>query len=96
MVVRPVTQLFSCGAISSSFCGLKPSTTRRGGAPASASWVTVRTPVTGIPLGRITTAEDKSMPALRQPPTIAWPMLPQPTNQVGTGIRGTSLSVAIP
>ncbi len=40
---------------------------------------------TGVPLGRIATALERSTPAERQPATIVWPMLPQPTNQVGPG-----------
>jgi hypothetical protein len=49
---------------------------------------TVRTPSTGVPLGRITVAEERSTPAVRQPLTIAPPMFPQPTNHVGTGSLG--------
>ena len=57
----------SCGAISSSCCGLNASTTNFGGGPASAKLATTRTPSTGLPLGRMTVTGARSMVAARQP-----------------------------
>src|SRR5689334_8745041 len=75
----------SSGAISSSFCGLKPSTTSCGAAPASATDVTTRAPSTGLPLGRMTVTAERSRPPSRQPSRIAPPIFPHPTNHVGCG-----------
>jgi hypothetical protein len=83
MTVFDVSHGTSPGATSSSFCGFTPSTTIAGAPPASFNDITVRTPSTGLPLGRMATASDRSTPADRQPSTIAPAMLPQPTNQVG-------------
>src|SRR4249919_1728023 len=80
----------SPGAISSSFCGLKPSMTKRG--CSSGKSVTVRTPSTCVPLGRITVTPEKSAPPARQPSTIAPAILPQPTSQAGVGKAGVMTS----
>ena len=86
-VVGRLTQPVSFGATSSSCCGLNPKITSFGCFPAAPNCVTVFIPSTGLPLGRITTASLRSVPALRQPSTIAPAILPQPTNQIGLRVR---------
>ena len=79
----------SCGATSSSFCGLKPRMTSFGGGPASAERLHGAHAV-DLFAARADDDErcDRSSPAERQPSTIAPAMLPQPTNQVGSGNCG--------
>src|SRR4029079_8008585 len=79
------------GAISSSFCGLRPGTAGFGGGPASATDVTTRAPSTALPLGRMTVSPFNDTSALRHPSRIAPPMWPHPTNQVGWGSFGLSV-----
>src|SRR5688500_14630642 len=79
------------GVTSSSFCGFTPSMTKRGRSSAGSA-VTVRTPGTGVPLGRMAVTALRSIPAACQPATIAPAILPHPTSHAGPGKAGVMAS----